>query len=165
MSLECLKISRLINLQKKLKKIKMIIVDCRKQTRRISKGEEAIINLERKEEFKKFYDKHRKISEEIIQRYDAIHDKLYGVIEKLYDNECCCDDEVVCARGERCLKKGENERLYKISEVIHGEVHKLYDDVENILVSNSELYAHKMNFYLSKVSKRNRVEFIKRETK
>ena len=38
MSLECLKITRLISLQKKLKKIKIIIVDCRKQTRRINKN-------------------------------------------------------------------------------------------------------------------------------
>ena len=164
MSIECLKITRLLTLQKKLKKIKMIIVDCRKQTKRINRNENSILNGKKKNELKSFFEKHNRISKEIIKRYDLIHDKLYGVIEKLYDNDCSKSNNS-CENGKHCLDEEENNKLYSIADRVHVEIYDLYNDVENILVTNSELYAHKMNFYISKVYKKDRIEFIKKDLK
>ena len=162
MPIECLKISRLISLQKKLKKIKMIIVDCKKQTKRINRSEPNILNVKKKNELIAFYEKHKKISEEIIKRYDLIHDKLYGVIEKLHDNECGRTNHV-CENGKNCFTEEENEKLYRIVDTVSIEIYDLYSDVENVLVTTTELYAHKMNYLISKVYRKNRIDFIKKD--
>ena len=162
MSIECLKISRLLSLQNKLKKIKIIIVDCTKQTRRINKNEPNILNVKKKKELVEFYEKHRKICEELIHRYDLIHDKLYDVVEKLHGCECSRKDGR-CEREKHCLSEEENEKLYKIVDTVHVEIYDLYTDVENILVTTTELYAHKMNFLISKDYKKRRIDFIKRD--
>ena len=119
----CLKLNGLIGLQKKLKKIKMIIVDCRKQTRRIKNSETSVS----KEELVKFYENHQKISESFVKKYDVMHDKLYDVIEKLYKNKCCSNEKIVCVKGKCCLKQSDNEKFFKI-------VDKLWVDIKNCMM-------------------------------
>ena len=143
----CLKIITIKNLIKKLEKIKIIIKDCSvDRTQRMESIFSREVNTNFNEEDKKKQleelDKRLKLYK---KKYVLLHNKLYNVVEILLSCPCCKMNDHNCERDGRCLKSVDNDKVWEIVDHLHNDLQNFYDEVETMLVVETEICLHKLN--------------------
>ena len=143
----CLKIYQLIPLIKKLEKIKLIIKDCYNirniKIENIFRGDLADkLSVREKKNFVKELDHKLETSE---AKYNKIHKELYGVIDEIYGCECCINKNMICKGGSMCLKIKDNKKLWDMVDKISVTSYNFYDEIESMLVIETELCLYKLN--------------------
>ena len=142
----CLKIRDIFTLIKNLEKVKFIIKEC------INERTNKIENIYNKDflninEMEKKYqlldlDKRLKLT---TKKYILLHNKLYNVIENIIKCECCVNSNKQCKKDSSCLKNKDNDKYLEITDELHNEIDNFYNEVETMLVVETEICFHKLN--------------------
>ena len=146
-SYPCLKINRIMNLIKKLESIKIIIKDCLKdRNQRIefiyTKELNNYVNeIEKKSQLEEM-EKRLKLTK---KKYILLHNKLYDVIEILLSCKCCSSTGDKCNKDSLCLKPEDNIKVWETVDELHNEINNFYEEVETLLVVETEICFHKLN--------------------
>ena len=140
----CIKIRDIIQLIKKLEKIKKIIKECNSER---SEKIENIYNKEGINEIEKKYqllnlDKRLKLT---TKKYILLHNKLYNIIENIIKFECCVNSNKQCKKDATCLKNKDNDKYLEITDELYNEIDNFYNEVETMLVVETEICFHKLN--------------------
>ena len=140
MDYPCYKIRETINEVKNLNKIKNII----NQTLQERNNKIRLIKINEEEKKKITKDLDKNISQAKV-KYNIIHNKLYDIINILVKNECAMDENNLCEKGLKCLKKKDNEEIWNGMDYLISKIQEYYIEVETKLVLELELCLFKIN--------------------
>ena len=136
----CLKVNQVIPLVEKMEKIKIIIMDCIRD--RYVKIENVGMNEMQKKNFTKELDKKLTLTK---NKYVILHDKLYDIVDEIVKCECCSNLDHICRGDVFCLKHEDNKKIWEEMDGLFNKIINFYDEVENKLVLELELYLHRIN--------------------
>ena len=143
----CLKVSQVIPLVKKLEKIKIIIKECNhdryNRIEHIYENElKNTVSIKTKKEQLKDLDKRLASSK---NKYTVMHRKLYDILSVIIECECCSNAGHVCRGDVFCLDREDNEKLWEQMDALHMNIINFYDEVDGMLVIETEMCFHKLN--------------------
>ena len=136
----CLKVSQVIPLVKKMEKIKIIIKDVRFD--RYERIENISINELEKKKQTKDLDKRLTLCQ---NKYILLHGKLYDILDEIVKCECCNSPNHICRGDVFCLKQEDFKKLWEEMDGLFNKIINFYDEVESMLVLETELCFHRIN--------------------
>ena len=125
---------------KKLNKIKTLINETIQE--RSNKIDTIHVNEVEKKKITKELDKKLSL---LKNKYNIIHNKLYDIINIIVKCECCIRDDVICNGELLCLKKKDNEEIWKNMDELFDKIENFYNEVETKLIMELELCLFRLN--------------------